>query len=60
MDGASYPGNYKVKGIDPLFTAITGAEGFVFCFGKQPNDVVALGLHPMIEGPNGTACNNVL
>jgi hypothetical protein len=60
MDSASYSGDYKVKGIDPLFTAITGAEGFVFCFGKQLDDVLTLGLHSMIEGSDGAGCNDVL
>jgi len=49
MDLVFYPGNHIVKSIDPLFTAVTGAKGLVFCFGQQSDDVFTLMLHPMFE-----------
>jgi len=42
MDLVFYPGDYIVKGIEPFLTAMTGAEGLVFCFCQQPNDVLTL------------------
>jgi hypothetical protein len=42
MDFVFYPGDYIVKGIEPFLAAMTGAEGLVFCFCQQPNDVLTL------------------
>jgi len=42
MDSALYPGNHKVKGIEPFLTAMTGAKGFIFCFCQQLDYVLSL------------------
>jgi hypothetical protein len=42
-------GDYKVKGVHPFLTAMTGAKGLVFCFCQQPNDVLTLVFDSMIE-----------
>jgi hypothetical protein len=53
-------GDYKVKGVHPFLTAMTGAKGLVFCFCQQPNDVLTLVFDSMIESLDGAGCDDVL
>jgi hypothetical protein len=49
MDLVLDSGDYKVQGVHPFLTAMTGAKGLVFCFCQQPNDVLTLVFDSMIE-----------
>jgi hypothetical protein len=60
MDSAFYPGNHKVKGIEPFLTAMTGAKGFIFCFCQQLDDVLSLMPDTRVEGSYCAGCNDVL
>jgi len=60
MDFVLDSGDYKVQGIHPFLTAMTGAKGLVFCFCQQPNDVLTLVLDSMIESFDGAGCDDVL
>jgi hypothetical protein len=60
MDLVLDSGNYKVQGVHPFLTAMTGAKGLVFCFCQHSKDVFTLGLHAMIESFDGAGCNDVL
>jgi hypothetical protein len=60
MDLVFYPGDYKVQGVHPFLTAMTGAKGLVFCFCQQPNDVLTLVFDSMIESFDGTGRDDVL
>jgi hypothetical protein len=60
MDLVFYPGDYKVQGVHPFLTAVTGAKGLVFCFFQQPNDVLSLVFDSVIESSDGACCNDVL
>jgi len=53
-------GDYKVQGVHPFLTAMTGAKGLVFCFCQQPNDVLSLVFDSMIESFDGAGCDDVL
>jgi hypothetical protein len=60
MDGAFYPGNNKVKGVEPFLTAMTGAKGFIFCFCQQLDNVLSLMPNARVEGSDCAGCNDVL
>jgi len=60
MDLVFYSGDYKVQGVHPFLTAMTGAKGLVFCFCQQPNDVLTLVFDSMIESFDGAGCDDVL
>jgi hypothetical protein len=60
MDLVLDSGDYKVQGIHPFLTAMTGAKGLVFCFCQQPNDVLTLVFDSMIESLDGAGCDDVL
>jgi hypothetical protein len=53
-------GDYKVQGIHPFLTAMTGAKGLVFCFCQQPNDVLTLVFDSMIESFDRAGRDDVL
>jgi hypothetical protein len=60
MDGSLYPGNHKVKGVEPFLTAMTGAKGFIFCFCQQLDDVLTLVPDARVESSDCASCNDVL
>jgi hypothetical protein len=60
MDGSLYPGNHKVKGVEPFLTAMTGAKGFIFCFCQQLDDVLSLMPNARVESSYCAGCNDVL
>jgi hypothetical protein len=60
MDGSLYPGNHKVKGVEPFLTAMTGAKGFIFCFCQQLDDVLSLMPNSRVEGSDCACRNDVL
>jgi hypothetical protein len=60
MDSALYPGNHKVKGVEPFLTAMTGAKGFIFCFCQQLDYVLSLMPDTRVESSDCAGCNDVL